>query len=766
MYPVIWDPETRGILLLDHASADAIQGEVRPVCFEELDLLGLGQHWSYPHPAEPLLWAVGRRYYYRGEFVAEAKGGGFFETPQVFVQREELDIEPVDVDSMLARNAAILEGLAFRAVEFIHDQYHQRRRRADIFAVAFSGGKDSLVTLDLVQRALAPDEFVVVFADTTMELQATYDAVESAQKRFPHLRFHVARSHLTAPESWRLFGPPSRIHRWCCSVHKTAPTMLKLRELVGTAAVDAVVFDGCRREESQRRFGYTAVSAGCKHPTQVNISPILEWNSAETFLYVLSRALAINRGYRLGLARVGCAVCPFDSQSGEFVAWHEFSRDTDLLLAELIGYAKDELGTQDGVTEYIRSGRWKIRSGGRALAVGGNRVIEAESSDSVSFRIRRRSQDWSEWFQALGTIRWEGPGKGWIETTNASYPFQVLMHDESTELTVHTAGLADRFFRRDLRSLANKTAYCIRCRACEVECPTGALTANGKVEINDEQCIHCGNCLTFVEKGCWVAKCLSVSVEGAGMKGVNAYQTFGMAREWLAEYFQSPETWWRDNPRGPRQFEAMRVWLHQAEIVDRKKNAITDLGRRLQHIRTDNPVTWEIIWTNLARNSVLVRWYVGAVSFGQFWTKADLVELMGTELPHRTRENAITSLLRLLAETPLGEELGLGRLDAETGRTKRFTKARVTNLHPVALLYSLYRYAEAMERYDLSVGELLDEKHEGPVALFGLDEESLRKALRGLSSTFGQWIRTEIVRDLDSVYLERSRRSEEVLSLV
>ena len=172
MYDITWDKETGGILLLDKNNG-LFKNEVRPVFFEELDLLGFDKYWEYPREEEPLLWAMGRKYYYRGTLVAEAEGGGLFTRPHLKIHQTRLNLEPVDVNAMLIKNGTLLQGLVQRSLKFIWQSFQKYKSKVDIIAVAFSGGKDSLVTLDLIQRILDPDQFVVVFGDTSMEISDT-----------------------------------------------------------------------------------------------------------------------------------------------------------------------------------------------------------------------------------------------------------------------------------------------------------------------------------------------------------------------------------------------------------------------------------------------------------------------------------------------------------------------------------------------------------------------------------------------------------------
>ena len=64
-----------------------------------------------------------------------------------------------------------------------------------------------------------------------------------------------------------------------------------------------------------------------------------------------------------------------------------------------------------------------------------------------------------------------------------------------------------------IKRVLYKTAYCINCEVCEVECPTGALSVYPEINIDKSKCIHCHNCLNFHEHGCIVADSLVKSMD-------------------------------------------------------------------------------------------------------------------------------------------------------------------------------------------------------------------------------------------------------------
>ena len=87
---------------------NGVTKDVRPVFSEELRFLGLDKEygWSFPDCEEPLLWAEARRYFYRGELVCEATGGGLYEMPVLKNVVPDLKLQPVDIDTMLLKTKA------------------------------------------------------------------------------------------------------------------------------------------------------------------------------------------------------------------------------------------------------------------------------------------------------------------------------------------------------------------------------------------------------------------------------------------------------------------------------------------------------------------------------------------------------------------------------------------------------------------------------------------------------------------------------------
>jgi len=332
MFKIVWDKENNGVVLTPDANGDALTVSPRPVFYEELDLLEFDKKvgWKYPKSIEPLLWACDRRYFYQGEFVAEAKGGNIFDNVELVVPDEfrGLKLMPIDVRKMISANKRGLFLIEHEALQFISETYRtyslkQIRTKAkaneeidwsliavnqekktktkyavvkedcdsfDImpfdlateqnktvylntkiekFIVSFSGGKDSQVVLDLVSRVLPPEDFVVIYSDTGLEIPPSLELFEKTkelyQEHYQNLNFYLTKNPQDTVELWDKFGTPSRVHRWCCTFTKTAPLYRYLKEISGKdKQPNVLTFEGVRAEESSKLVLIQEIGKGLK----------------------------------------------------------------------------------------------------------------------------------------------------------------------------------------------------------------------------------------------------------------------------------------------------------------------------------------------------------------------------------------------------------------------------------------------------------------------------------------------------------------------
>lgn len=772
MYKYEWDIETGGYILTTNVVG--VSKELRPVFYEELDLLGFRDHgWDYPKTDKPLMWAETRRYIYRGELVAEAVGGGLYTKPEIRVHQVLTNIEPVNVEAMIAKNKPLMTGLIQNTVETIYKTYNKYKNKVDVVYVAFSGGKDSLVLLDLVQKALPRNGFKVIFGDTSMEVSDTYKAIEKVKERYPELEIITAKSHLNATDTWNIFGPPSKTIRWCCAVHKSAPSLLKLRELTNMSKLKALAFDGVRAEESESRATYSIESVGTKHTTQINCSPILNWGTSELFLYIFDSKLMLNDAYRYGSNRVGCALCPMSSGWRDFITKQVYQSDIEEFESKVISYSRN-VGLEDiQLKSYIESGGWRNRAGGRGIE-DMPRIIIQTNKNVTRYIFNKPNEIWKEWIKTIGTLT-QNAEYGYLLNYNGKNYQINLLETENTIIEVIGSNNAndDKRFNYCIKSIFNKAAYCVGCKACIVECLTGAISMNdGEVKISKD-CVNCEKCLE-IRRGCLVAKSLYTTLGGTNMselKGVNRYGTFGFRKEWLKYLKEFGDvTFWQTDKLGPDQFDGFRKWLIDAEICD--GHSLSSFGKELLEKDLDDINVWGFISINLSYRSVIFNWYISNIEFNVPKKKTDYIDMLGDcdEKKKRTWSNALNSLINTFVTSPIGVELGMG-VYAKKGKTvDNIARVPWDNPHPLVILYSVYKFAEKCDgHYNFTLSYLCDDTIErngiSPSTIFGLDKDTLKQKLQHLSTDYKDFIVATFNKDLDNIDLNKEKTSLDVLKL-
>lgn len=239
MYSYIFDIKTHGLLLTTQ-TGKYVANEIRPVFAPELALTGLSQCFEYDSSEQrPLLWGIKNTYLIAatdergtpcGRKVAQLNSTQYGKPLNIQVFFEgKLKLDPVDVEAMVRANSAIMDALVADTKRRTKELYDESIQRCNIAYIAFSGGKDSVVLLDICHRIL-PLSVPIIFSDTDMELPDTYRIVEKIQELYPEREFITARASRSALENWKIFGPPSRSIRWCCSVHKSTPALIVLKK--------------------------------------------------------------------------------------------------------------------------------------------------------------------------------------------------------------------------------------------------------------------------------------------------------------------------------------------------------------------------------------------------------------------------------------------------------------------------------------------------------------------------------------------------------
>ncbi len=782
MYNYEWDKETGGYLLLP-SKITGVAKEIRPVFAEELRFLGFDKDfgWSFSDTEEPLMWAEARKYYYKGELVGEASGGGLYEMPVLKNVVKNLKIEPVNIQKMLQKNESIMNGLVQQTLKTTYKNYLEYKPKVSMFYVAYSGGKDSLVMLDIVQRALPHDDFVIVFGNTTMELQTTYDALAKAKAHWPTLEWYEARASFDAEESWRKIGFPARKLRWCCSVHKTAPSIAKLKEIYKTkypnktTPFKVMVFDGVRAEESDARSTYTMISDGNKHAVQYNCSPILEWGSCELFLYIFKYGLLFNELYRYGAYRVGCKLCPMASEWYECVLNHIFPKEVAPLLDIVSSSITKSFPSLQEKQKYLQTGGWKSRIGGKELTIGCNKVTEIKTQDFVKLIITDNNYRWDKWLTTVGSLVKIGDEKYSIRYKDINMDFSVHIDNNATVITLPAlirSPLSVRFMYL-FKNALNKAAYCVNCGECMAECAFNALKITND-DIRIDNCHHCERCLDS-NKGCIAARSLAISGGGnnVSIKNISRYQNFGFRQEWLELYFELLDEFWANERMGKYMIVGFKTWLKEAGITE--NNALTQLGKKLQALGSDSPITWGIIYVNLCYDSPIVNWYARKIEIGRTYFSDDLPIILGEEYSSTVKKNALSSLKETLRLSPIGWLLLQGECEMKGKSVTAITKGSWYDAEPLVILYTLYRFAEKMEGlYSFTLTDLLDDSDErlalSPRAIFGIERNVLKPILQGLANNYSEYIQVDfnkgIMENIDLPAGKNGKNALDVLSLI
>lgn len=193
--------------------------------------------------------------------------------------------------------------------------------------LAFSGGKDSCVILELAK--MAGVNFEAHYNVTSVDPP---ELVRFVKKRHPEVHFDIPHDKNGKPISmWSLLKsrgmPPTRVARYCCE---------KLKESSGKGTV---TITGVRWAESQNRKKNQALvnvfgkkrGEGillnddndenrrtvevCYRTRKTLVNPIIDWTDEDVWEFIHKRNVPYCDLYDKGAKRLGCIGCPMNSNA-------------------------------------------------------------------------------------------------------------------------------------------------------------------------------------------------------------------------------------------------------------------------------------------------------------------------------------------------------------------------------------------------------------------------------------------------------------------
>ncbi|MEM0160146.1 MAG: phosphoadenosine phosphosulfate reductase family protein [Thermoplasmata archaeon] len=342
--------------------------------------------------------------------------------------------------------------------------------------VSFSGGKDSLVTLLLVLKSGAmPKSF---FLNTGIEFPETIEYVKKIASLL-NIDIDIIDAKNAFWDSLNHFGPPGKDYRWCCKACKLGPTTRYIKEVYKT---DILTFVGQRSYESQQRAIKGKKWRNEWVSNQIGYSLVQHWNSLSIWLYIFKSKIPYNPWYDLGLARIGCYLCPStDLADLEIVKdnYPGFSRWEDYLES----YATEKKLP----TEWVELGLWRWNHFPPWIL----NMLE-EKNIKIEYDRHERSN------LKLETILKDDKI---IITFNKKVDLNRLnnmlniINEKSYKLNENNIVVSENL-KNVVKQVIIQAEECIGCGVCSSRCKNNAIyIENQKAWIDEKRCSHCSLCI-------------------------------------------------------------------------------------------------------------------------------------------------------------------------------------------------------------------------------------------------------------------------------
>lgn len=161
--------------------------------------------------------------------------------------------------------------------------------------LAFSGGKDSVVLMELVR--MAGIKYDAHFSVTTVDPP---EVLRFIREYYPEVIWERPEKNM-----WKLIVengvPPTRKMRYCCRL---------IKEVCGDGRT---VLTGIRKSESSGRSGRLVYEQCMKDGLdKAYVNPIVDWSEGDVWNFIRKYHLPYCSLYDEGFKRIGCVMCPMN----------------------------------------------------------------------------------------------------------------------------------------------------------------------------------------------------------------------------------------------------------------------------------------------------------------------------------------------------------------------------------------------------------------------------------------------------------------------
>lgn len=374
-------------------------------------------------------------------------------------------------------------------------------------SVSYSGGKDSLAVLQLVDETL--DDYEIMFADTGLEFPETLENVKKVTVYY-RKELRIASAGNSFWDSINVFGPPTMDTRWCCKICKLGPIARLIDENYDGGCLS---FIGQRQYESHARSISKKVWKNPWVGNQVGASPIQEWTALHIWLYLFRTKAPYNPAYEKGYDRMGCWLCP-SSSLADFLQLKESHPElANKLNSHLLDYA-ERMGLSP---EWVKYGLWRYKRYPRILQElaekkGISLIPSQEAPKELHFEVATgyrpckaggMSADGS-FGQAIDIETLEESGMlnpignvSFIEGA-ASVAFGESRAQVFASGNVNGRSENEKVLKKLMRMVEfsiRRALLCQGCGICMGHCEHNAIEIEEKRVRIRENCIHCGACI-------------------------------------------------------------------------------------------------------------------------------------------------------------------------------------------------------------------------------------------------------------------------------